>query len=70
MIGSSNFNYRSMKSSFEIALAIESEAFAEKSLTQVEEISRDMFLLTPEEAKRLKKEKGNFFNYLFSYYGG
>ena len=48
----------------------ESEAFAEKSLTQVEEISRDMFLLTPEEAKRLKKEKGNFFNYLFSYYGG
>ena len=34
------------------------------------EISRDMFLLTPEEAKRLKKEKGNFFNYLFSYYGG
>ena len=70
VIGSSNFNYRSMKSSFEIALAIESEAFAEKSLTQVEEISRDMFLLTPEEAKRLKKEKGNFFNYLFSYYGG
>ena len=70
VIGSSNFNYRSMKSSFEIALAIESEAFAEKSLIQVDEISRDMFLLTPEEAKRLKKEKGNFFNYLFSYYGG
>ena len=70
VIGSSNFNYRSMKSSFEIALAIDSEEFAEKSLRQVEDISSDMYLLTLDEAMRLKKEKGNFFNYLFSYYGG
>ena len=69
-IGSANFNYRSMKSSFEIALVIDSEDFANSSLEQVNDISKDMNLLTLEDAKRLKKEKGNFFNYLFSYYGG
>ena len=69
-IGSANFNYRSMKSSFEIALVIDSEDFANSSLKQVNDISKDMNLLTLEDAKRLKKEKGNFFNYLFSYYGG
>lgn len=70
VIGSANFNYRSMKSSFEIALVIDSEDFANSSLEQVNDISKDMKLLTLEDAKRLKKEKGNFFNYLFSYYGG
>ena len=70
VIGSANFNYRSMKSSFEIALVIDSEDFANSSLEQVNDISKDMKLLTLEDALRLKKENGNFFNYLFSYYGG
>ncbi len=70
VIGSANFNMRSMKLSFEIALAIDDEGFAEASLAQVEDISKDMMLLDLETAKRLKEEKGNLFNYLFSYYGG
>ena len=70
VIGSANFNYRSMKSSFEIALVIKSNEFASSSLEQVNDISRDMMVLTLDEAIKLKKEKGNVFNYLFSYYGG
>lgn len=70
VIGSANFNYRSMKSSFEIALVIKSNDFATSALEQVNEISRDMMELTLDEALKLKKEKGNVFNYLFSYYGG
>ena len=59
-----------MKSSFEIALVIKSNEFASSSLEQVNDISRDMMVLTLDEAIKLKKEKGNVFNYLFSYYGG
>ena len=70
VIGSANFNYRSMKSSFEIALVIDSIDFATQALEQVNDISKDMKLLTLEDALRLKKEKGSLFNYLFSYYGG
>ena len=59
-----------MKSSFEIALVIDSIDFATQALSQVNDISKDMKLLTLEDALILKKEKGNLFNYLFSYYGG
>ncbi len=70
VIGSANFNMRSMKLSYEIALTIDDENFAKASLAQVEDVSAEMVLLDLESAKRLKKEKGNLFNYLFSYYGG
>lgn len=70
VIGSVNFNYRSMTLSYEIALVIDSYEFAAESLAQAESIRQGMTILTEETALEMKKEKGNLFMYLFSFYGG
>lgn len=70
VIGSSNINYRSMGLSHEISLVLDSEEFASSSLKQFDQIMENMHRLDIDTALELKEEKGNFFSYLFSYYGG
>ncbi len=70
VIGSSNFNFRSMGLSFEIALVIDSPEFAALMKAHVADRCADAITLTAEDAQRMKKEYGNLFSYLFMYYGG
>lgn len=71
VIGSSNFNFRSMGLSYEIALVLDSPRLADASLRHIDQdIAVTMQRLDLETALALKEEKGNFFSYLFSYYGG
>ena len=70
VIGSSNFNYRSMTLSHEIALVVDSPSFARKAKEAAKESAGQGVVLTEEEAEKAKKEYGNYFAYLFSYFGG
>ena len=71
VIGSSNFNFRSMGLSYEIALVLDSPSLADASLRHIDQdIAVTMQPLDLETALALKEEKGNLFSYLFSYYGG
>ena len=70
VIGSSNFNYRSMTLSHEIALVVDSPSFAQKAKEAAIESAGQGVVLTEEEAEKAKKEYGNYFAYLFSYFGG
>ena len=70
VIGSSNFNYRSMGLSHELALVIDSRELAEELENHAHMVMKGAHRYTMEEAERLKKEQGNFLSYLFMYYGG
>ena len=70
VIGSSNFNYRSMTLSHEIALVVDAPEFAVKAKEAAKLSAGEGVILTEEEAENAKKEYGNLFAYLFSYYGG
>ena len=70
VIGSSNFNYRSMTLSHEIALVVDSPSFAQKAKEAAMLSAGKGVILTEEEAEMAKKEYGNLFAYLFSYFGG
>lgn len=71
VIGSANFNMRSMNLSHEIVMAIDNEEFAQK---MKEHIQNDrMFyaqMLDLETAQKWKREDGSLLMYLASYYGG
>ena len=70
MIGSPNFNMRSMRLSYEIALVIDSEEFAKMSLEQGKQRESNMTLMDMEYAIESKKREGSFFSFLTAYYGG
>lgn len=70
VIGSSNFNYRSMTLSHELALVVDSPEMAKIVKEKIKEVAKNPVLVTKEEAKENKKENGSFLWYLFSYYGG
>lgn len=70
VIGSSNFNFRSMGLSFEIALVIDSPEFATLMKAHVADRCADAVAVTKEDAQKMKKEYGNMLSYLFMYYGG
>ena len=70
VIGSSNFNFRSMGLSHELSLVIDSPEMAEKIKRHVDDIRKDSFPISAEEADELKRKEGNFLSYLFMYYGG
>ena len=70
VIGSSNFNYRSMTLSHEIALVVDSPTFATAAKEAAKLSAGEGVILTEEEAIKAKKEYGNLFAYLFSYFGG
>ncbi len=70
VIGSSNFNYRSMTLSHELALVIDSPKMAEEVKKNIKEKAVNPVLLTLEDAEEEKKNYGSFFCYLFTYFGG
>ena len=70
VIGSTNFNFRSMELSHELSLVIDSPEMAAELERHAEEIKSFSVHVTRDEAERLKDEQGNFFAYLFMYYGG
>lgn len=70
VIGSSNFNFRSMQLSYELALVIDSPEFAAILKEHLKDVSKGSFEMTREMADRLKKEDSSYFSYLFMYYGG
>ena len=70
VIGSSNFNFRSMTLSHELALVIDSPEMAALVKEAVKEEAVNPVLVTEEDAAKEKKEHGSFLCYLFTYYGG
>ena len=70
VIGSSNFNFRSMTLSHELALVIDSPEMAAVVKEEVKKAAENPVLVTEEEAAEEKKEHGSFLCYLFTYYGG
>ena len=70
VIGSSNFNFRSMTLSHELALVIDSPQMAERIKEAIREEAVNPVLVTEEDAEEEKKEHGSFLCYLFTYYGG
>ena len=70
VIGSSNFNYRSMTLSHEIALVVDSPFFAKAAKEAAMLRAGEGVILTEEDALKAKKEYGDLFAYLFSYFGG
>ena len=70
VIGSSNFNFRSMGLSHELSLVIDSPEMASILMKHVGEVRKVSFPITWEEAGKLKEDEGNFLAYLFMYYGG
>ena len=70
LIGSTNFNFRSMGLSYELSLLIDSPELASVLEAHIAERTEDAVLITAEDADRMKKEYGSLFSYLFMYYGG
>lgn len=71
VIGSTNFNYRSMGLSNEIAMVIDSPAFAAMERSHFyDRISEGSILIDEKMAEEMKDDMGSFFIYLFMYYGG
>ena len=70
VIGSSNFNFRSMSLSEELALVVDSPELAallEKHADEIAEISHNISI---EEAEKLREEEGSSLAYLFMLFGG
>ncbi len=70
IIGSSNFNFRSMELSYELSLVIDSSELAGILKAHYETIKAISTEITLEEARELNDDEGNFFSYLFMLYGG
>ena len=71
VIGSSNFNYRTMSLAYEISLVIDSEEFAAASASHFyDRIEEGSFYTDKERAEAIKKEDGSFLSYMMIYYGG
>ena len=70
VIGSSNFNFRSMGLSHEMSLVIDSKELASRLEGHIEDVRRVSFPIDEDDADRLAREEGSFLAYLFMYYGG
>ncbi|NLZ69100.1 MAG: phosphatidylserine/phosphatidylglycerophosphate/cardiolipin synthase family protein [Spirochaetales bacterium] len=70
VIGSSNFNMRSMNLSHEIVMAIEDEKFVTRLREHIDDRAKNTIILDKETADRWKKDEGSFLMFLASYYGG
>ena len=70
VIGSANFNFRSMTLSEELALVIDSPELASILEAHVAGIDEGSVLVTLSDAERMKREDGSFLAYLFTYFGG
>lgn len=70
VIGSSNFNFRSMGLSHELSLVIHSPEMAAILEAHVDGIRKISAPVSEADAEKLADEQGNFLAYLFMYYGG
>lgn len=70
VIGSANFNYRSMTLSHELALVIDSPEMASTVKASIKEKAVNPVLLTEENATEAKKAYGSLLCYLFTFFGG
>ena len=70
VVGSSNFNYRSMTLSHEIGLVIDSPEMAEEVKREVLSVAGEGIILDEDTALANKRKYGSFLAYIFSYYGG
>ncbi len=70
VIGSANFNFRSMTLSEELALVIDSPELARNMEEHAALISEYAELITLEEALSRKDREGSIFAYLFTFFGG
>lgn len=70
VIGSTNFNYRSMNLSHEVSLVIDSTEIAKMVKENVKEVAGNPVLVTKEMAEEDKRAFGSFLSYLFTYFGG
>lgn len=71
VIGSTNFNYRSMGLSNEIALMLDSSSFASSSNAHIDDrISDGVDVIDLKKAEERKNDDGSFLSYLMVYYGG
>lgn len=70
LVGSTNFNFRSMALSHEINILIDSPELAKIAKEKALESAINPVYLDEEEAKKNKKENSNFFSFLFTFFGG
>ncbi|MGN1164685.1 MAG: phosphatidylserine/phosphatidylglycerophosphate/cardiolipin synthase family protein, partial [Candidatus Ornithospirochaeta sp.] len=70
VVGSVNYNFRSMTLSHEIGLVLDSPEAAKKAKSLAMESAGDGVVLDEESALEAKKKYGNYFAYLFSFFGG
>lgn len=70
VVGSVNYNYRSMTLSHEIGLVLDSPSAAKEAKRLAKESAGEGILLDKESALEAKKKYGNYFAYLFSFFGG
>lgn len=70
MVGSGNFNYRSMTLSHEINIVLDAPELALKAKECAIERAKNPVPITLEDAKKDKKENSNFFSFLFTFFGG
>lgn len=71
MVGSTNFNMRSMEMNYEISLVIDSPELAKMAKAHIENIKETASVeLTKEMADELHDQGANYLSYLFMYFGG
>ena len=70
VVGSVNYNFRSMTLSHEIGLVLDSPSAAKKAKEMAMISAGKGVVLDKEKALEAKKKYGNYFAYLFSFFGG
>ena len=70
VIGSSNFNFRSMALSHELVLVMDSPSVSEKAKDMAKESGGYPILVSKEELEKRKDEYGSFLGYLIVFFGG
>lgn len=70
VIGSANFNFRSMALSHEMTLVIDSPALAMKAKEEAKRSAGNPILLEKEDYLEKKEEYGSFIGYLMVFFGG
>ena len=70
VVGSSNYNFRSMALSHELVLVIDSPSVASKAKERAKESGGNPIYLEEEELLERKEEYGSFLGYLMVFFGG
>ena len=70
VVGSSNFNFRSMAMSHEIAIVIDSPSIAVKAKEKALESAGNPVFVSPETLEAINDEIGSFLGFLIVFYGG